>query len=196
MSSTIIEDVASHCDHDTNLAVVYFYFDFNDSEKQETEKMIRSLLSQLGRQRSTAQSIRSLYSGCKDGGRSPTCNELLAALQGMVRDFDGVFIVLDALDECKEREKLLKSILELAGWRIGKLHTLVTSRRERDIEDMLDSLVSEDQKLYIQSNLIDKDIRTYVHEKLRTDRGMRRWQKQPKVQMEIEMTLTEKADGM
>ncbi|KAI9709873.1 MAG: hypothetical protein M1812_007581 [Candelaria pacifica] len=196
LSSTIIEDVISHCGVDSNLAVVYFYFDFNDAEKQETEKMIRSLLSQLGRQRSTAQALRSLYSACKTGGRSPTSNELLETLRGMVQEFDGVFIILDALDECKERDRLLEGISEWAGWPIGKLHTILTSRREKDIEEMLGPLIGDGEKVCIQSTLVDEDIRTYVHEKLQTDRGMRRWQRQPKVQMEIEMTLMEKADGM
>ncbi|KAI9703722.1 MAG: hypothetical protein M1836_007492 [Candelina mexicana] len=196
LSSTIIEDALTHCGLNPNLAVAYFYFDFNDTEKQEPDRMIRSLVSQLGRQRSTGQALRSLYSACRDGGRSPTSDELLSTLRGMVQEFDGVFIILDALDESKEREKLLESISAWAAWGIGRLHTLVTSRRESDIEDSLDCFIKDCQKVSIQSTLVDEDIRTYVHKQLRTDRGMKRWQKHPEVQKEIETTLMEKADGM
>ncbi|KAI9763170.1 MAG: hypothetical protein M1835_007907 [Candelina submexicana] len=114
----------------------------------------------------------------------------------MVQEFDGVFIILDALDECREREKLLDSISEWAGWAIGKLHTLVTSRRESDIEDSLDCFISDCQKINIQSTLVDEDILTYIHSKLRTNGGMKRWQKYPEVQREIEMTLMKEANGM
>jgi hypothetical protein len=49
LSSTIIEDVLYHY-HDPTMAVIYFYFDFNDVEKQQYEKMLRSLITQLSLQ--------------------------------------------------------------------------------------------------------------------------------------------------
>jgi hypothetical protein len=39
LSSTIIEDVLYHY-HDPTMAVIYFYFDFNDVEKQQYEKNV------------------------------------------------------------------------------------------------------------------------------------------------------------
>ena len=70
---------------------------------------------------------------------------------------------------------------------------LVMSRREKDIEDGLKSLVKEAGALCIQSALVNADIRQYVHDRLRTDPKLKRWQKE---HSDIEDTLMHKADGM
>ena len=44
------------------LAVLYFYFDFNDNKKQRHEKIIRSLIFQLSLQPGSApQALEALY---------------------------------------------------------------------------------------------------------------------------------------
>jgi hypothetical protein len=56
----------------------------------------------------------------------------------MVNEFNETFIILDALDECKERQELLEVIEEIAGWKIGKLHVLTTSRRVKKWQKLLE----------------------------------------------------------
>ncbi|KAM0802159.1 ankyrin repeat-containing domain protein, partial [Usnea florida] len=129
LSSTILQNVLEECEAKTASAVLYFYFDFNDAEKERHEKMIRSLISQLSR--------------CSVG-----------------------------------------------------LHLLATSRRETDIEDSLNLLIDERNRISIQSALVNADIRTYTHDRLQNDRKLRRWLKHPEVQLEIEDMLVEKAAGM
>ena len=114
----------------------------------------------------------------------------------MVREFKGVYIILDALDECEDRGKLLEDIETITGWELENLHILVTSRREKDIEESLDPLVDGTKKICIQSALVNDDIRTYVHKRLRTDQKLKRWQNRSEVQQEIETVLMSKADGM
>ena len=197
LSCTIVEDVLHHCDHNPTQAVVYFYFDFNDLEKQQHEKMICSLITQLSIQSaSTPQSLESLFSSKMNGKQQPVAGELLMTLQQIIQEFDETFIILDALDECKERQELLTDIDEIAGWKNEKLHMLATSRRENDIEESLEPLVNDQEKICIQSALVNDDIRAYILERLRSDRRLRRWQKKPQVQQEIERTLMDKADGM
>jgi hypothetical protein len=73
LTSTITEDVLQHRHLGRTLAVVYFYLDFNDIEKQQHEKMIRSLITHLSIQSaSTPQALESLLSSCLNGGRQPT----------------------------------------------------------------------------------------------------------------------------
>ena len=90
----------------------------------------------------------------------------------------------------------MTDIGEIARWKNGKLHMLATSRREKDIEESLEPLVNDQEMICIQSSLVNDDIRTYVHEKLQTDRRSKTWQNWLEVQGEIESTLMEKADGM
>jgi hypothetical protein len=113
----------------------------------------------------------------------------------MIQEFDEIFVILDALDECKERTELLEGIKKIAGWK-KKPHILVTSRREKDIEDSLDSLVNDQRKVCIQSALVNNDIRAYIQKRLQSDQNLKRWRNKPEVQMEIEAKLMGKADGM
>jgi adenylylsulfate kinase-like enzyme len=197
LSSTIIEDVLDHCHQDPTRAVIYFYFDFNDVEKQQHEKMMCSLITQLSlRCTSTPRVLAALFSSCMNGERQPTSDTLLTTLQQMIQEFDEIFVILDALDECKERQELLEDINKIARWKIGKSHILATSRREKDIEESLDSLVNDQKKICIQSALVNDDIRTYVQKRLQSDQNLKRWRNKPEVQQEIETKLMGKADGM
>lgn len=114
----------------------------------------------------------------------------------MIQESGETYIILDALDECKDREELLEGVRAIAGWELKKLHILVTSRREKDIEESLESFVNNEKRVCIQSTLVNDDIRAYVHKKLQTDQKLKRWQKNLIVQQEIETTLMDKADGM
>ena len=195
LSSTILEHVLGQHHAKPDSAVLYFYFDFNDSEKQRHEKMIRSLIVQLSKYCSDTGLLK-LYASCSNGERQPSREILLNALRQMMTSMRDTYIILDALDECTERDELLADLEEIVSWEDAKLHVLVTSRREKDIEEALTPLSDERSKISIQSALVNGDIRTYVHERLRIDRKLQRWQKNPQVQQEIETTLMRKADGM
>jgi hypothetical protein len=197
LSSTIIEDLLYHCHRDPAMVVIYFYFDFNDVEKQQYEKMLCSLIIQLSlRCTSTSRVLAALFSSCMHGERQPTSDVLLITLQQMIRGFDEIFVVLDALDECKERRELLKDIDKIARWKMGKLHILTTSRREKDIDELLDSLVNDERKFCIQNELVNDDIRAYIQKRLQGDPNLKRWRNKPEVQQEIETNLMGKAGGM
>lgn len=62
--------------------MLYFYFDFNDVEKQRHEKMIRSLIIQLFSQRvDISQALESLYLSCMNDERQSTYKTLLEILR-------------------------------------------------------------------------------------------------------------------
>ncbi|PVH69880.1 ankyrin [Cadophora sp. DSE1049] len=110
----------------------------------------------------------------------------------MLGEFKETFIILDALDECKERKELLLLLKNLNSWGTGKLHILVTSRRERDIEETLESLVTSE--ICLQSALVNVDIHTHISERLQNDSNLKRWP--ANVRGEIERTLMDGAQGM
>ena len=197
LSSTILQDVLDQYHAKSKSAVLFFYFDFNDAEKQRHEKMIRSLICQLFMyEYSAISALQTLCSSCLNGGRQPTLEMLLETLRQMMTFLEDTYIILDALDECAEREELLTDLESIVAWKDANLHVLVTSRKENDIERALVPLVGERSTISIQNALVNADICTYVHDRLQTDRNLQRWQKYPKVQLEIEATLVRKADGM
>ena len=177
--------------------MLYFFFDFNDTEKQQHESMMRSLLSQLSMHFVNVPLVlETLYGSCMEGGRKPNFEALKETFHRMITAFRATFIILDALDECKERPELLADIEELSSWEDTNLRILVTSRREKEIENSMLRLTKDANRICIQSTLVNADIRAYVHGQLRTNRRLQRWQKEPNVQFEIENTLMEKANGM
>ena len=88
-SSTIIQNIISHCQADPGLAIGFYYFDFNDIEKQKAENLIRSLVTQISSQcRNTSVHLNILYSKCPDGKQSPSVDSLISTLQQMRRYVD------------------------------------------------------------------------------------------------------------
>ena len=182
-----------HYQPEPTTAVAYFYFDFNDLDKQRTDKLIRSLIVQLSAQcPHLSEPLQSAYSRSRDGQNQPTVDELTALLHQMVKGFNSTYIVLNALDECTNREDLFELIEALMSWNTNKLHVLATSRKESDIATSLETLVT--CQLCIQSALVDADIRVYVLERLSSDPKLKKWPSD--VQKEIEDVLTRDANGM
>jgi hypothetical protein len=76
------------------------------------------------------------------------------------------------------------------------LHLLVTSRKERDIENSLESFVGRQNTICLQNELVDKDIQRYVRQRLSNDERLKKWQKDPAIGKEIETALMKGAQGM
>ena len=198
LCSTAIENVREErgIATDKAIGVAYFFFDFNNRDQQYCDTMLRSLISQLWVQKQEdANAVDALYFACGSGASQPSSNMLKNTLKELVQRFVDAFVILDALDECKERRRLMPNLEEMAAWKISSLHMLVTSRKERDIEDSLSTITDDEQRICIQSALVEGDIRNYVRSRIRTDRNLKKWQK-PEVQTEIETVLMEKAGGM
>lgn len=159
--------------------------------------MIRSIITQVcSRCINIPKGLETLYSGSGHGQHQPTYNELLITLHQILYPFEDVYLILDGLDECSEREEVLADIEELTGWKDIQLHLLATSRREKIIEESMKSFAGDKKKICIQSLLVKDDIRAYVQYRLQNDQRLKRWRKQFDMQQEIENTLVDNADGM
>jgi hypothetical protein len=197
LSSIIIEHLLQHC-HDSNKTVtVYFYFDFNDTRKQDPELMLRSLLCQLlQRSATTLKGVDALFSACENGQKQPSLRVLLEVTLQVMQQFTHVYIVLDALDECTQRQELMSLLETVAGWQLDNVHLLMTSRKERDIESFLESYVKEEDTICLQRDVVDKDIQQYIQQRLSVDRNLARWNKDAAIRNEIEAALMHGARGM
>lgn len=199
LSSTIIEDLEKplQCQ-----SLLYFYFDFSDKDKQTLENMLRSLMSQLySKCGGVSKEFDSLFSSCENGRRQPSCESLCKAFLHIIEQVKEVWIVLDALDECRTRngeptKGLLSWIKDLLSSEQRNIHLLVTSRPEQDIKSIVSEFAHNDDIVPIQSSRISDDIRAYIRTRVRKDNGLKRWQSYLEVQNEIETQLMEKADGM
>lgn len=173
----------------------YFYFDFHETEKQRSENLIRHLVTKLsGQDPNCPDMLLKLFAACRGSKRRPTVEELVTVLKHTIETFGKVFVVIDALDECTDREGLLDFITVAVGWGLHNLHLLATSRTERDIIQCLGSLNATEVNL--QQDLVDNDILIYTDERLQNDGKLKKWSKSVEMQKEIRQTLMEKAQGM
>jgi hypothetical protein len=197
LSSTIIEHLLQHCQDDSSTVTAYFYFDFNDAEKQDPELMLCSLLRQLLQRSVTIpKDVDALFSSCDNGQRQPSVDALLEVTRQAAQEFTQVYVVLDALDECTQRSELMRMLETVAEWQLDNLHLLVTSRKERDIESSLESYIKEEDTVCLQREVVDQDIQRYVQQRLRDDKGLAKWNKDAVIREEIEAALMRGARGM
>ena len=192
-SSTIIEEILKLCKDNSGSALAYFYFDFQNRDQQQCESLLRSLIAQFSDQApDTPEALQELHSRCQSSRHGPDSGDLTTTLQCIVQEFRHAYIVVDALDECTERESLLELIEEIVDWKSSTLHILVTSRKEREIED---SLIPRCwHTMALQDSVIAGDIEIHVCEKLQNDPKLKKWS--AKVQAEIKEKLTQGACGM
>lgn len=191
--STIIENITHHWKSDPYFAVAYFYFDFHNNEKQKYENLLRSLVVQLSMQAmKIPDCVEALFSHNQNGLKQPSTTALMDTLRIIVQGFQGVFIVIDALDECEDRTNLLEHVESIFNWQLDHLHILFTSRREKEIEDSFEPLAVT--QIPIRSDNVDSDIRTHIRDRLQKDARLKRWP--ASVKLEIEDALMSKADGM
>jgi hypothetical protein len=197
LSSTVLQNVLQYCQDDPGKVTAYFFFDFNDVQKQDPEMMVRSLLCQLSQQSiKVPASLDALFSSCNSGQRQPSIQAVMDALQAMIQDLPQIYIVLDALDECAQRADLMEMFETMVGWKLPNMHLLVTSRRERDIESSLEGFVDPQNSICLQSEVVDKDIQQYVRQRLSDDKGLSKWGKDIALRQEIEKALMEGSKGM
>ena len=197
ISSTIIEHRKEHCDLKSGFALAYFYFDFNDIEKQEVSTFMSSLIAQLCNQVvDIPEQLKGLYKRCNNGRQKATICELKMTLSRIIKDLEDVFIIIDALDECSkngERGELLEFITEIKAWSSSNIHLLVTSQLELDIKETLTPLLTS-QAISIQGAQVESDIKVHVASQLAVDPRLKRWSSD--IKTEIEKTLTAGANGM
>ncbi|MCJ1314556.1 hypothetical protein MMC25_008238 [Agyrium rufum] len=155
--------------------------------------MVRSLIVQLTTQCDVLpSSLASAYQNSAQGIQQPSTETLIDLLRWVINGFDHVYIILDALDECKSRKSLLGFINNVMGWCLPGLCMLVTIREEVDIKRALEPLVSSKQCL--EADLVDKDIAVYVKDKILNDPSLSKWPMD--IRSEIELTLGKGAHGM
>ncbi|ELR06475.1 hypothetical protein GMDG_08000, partial [Pseudogymnoascus destructans 20631-21] len=197
LSSTITQDILFYCDNDPGKVAAYFYFDFTDTDKQKPQLMVRSLISQLSEQCIKMPSaLEALYSSLDKGNRQPPLDALMDVLQQILQEFPQSYLILDALDECADRAELLSILEQMAGWQLEEMRVVITSRKERDIENSLEDIVSREFIICLEHQVVDKDIQTYVRQRLSDDKGLKKWQKDADIRREIETTLMEGSRGI
>lgn len=185
----IIDCVMSevHTSSNVSPAVIYFYCDFKDSLKQTTIGLLCSLIAQLVRKKSVIpDDVEGLYQQSDDGKNPPQVSYLGKCLRSIIKGFSKVVVIIDALDECVERDSLFENL----EWLQENTNLLITSRDELEIKLQFGDLPS----LAIRTDDVTHDIEIFIAGELMRQPKLRRLK--PSTKLEITSSLTKGADGM
>ncbi|RPA73454.1 purine and uridine phosphorylase [Ascobolus immersus RN42] len=206
LSSTVIDNLerCAGCE-----PLLYFFFDFSEKKKQGLRGLISSLVNQLYRKHPKSRTEFERFfneekqrNGC---GTTASLKQLLACLTEMVKVVDQLWLVIDGLDECTERDYGGKHMHEgLLAWMKDffspgtscNIHLLVTSRYLEDIRSSLEVWTDTKSWINIQSDLVSNDIGNFVRQSFAVGKGLDRWAGRIDVQLRVITELKEKANGM
>ncbi|KAK4163273.1 hypothetical protein QBC43DRAFT_319816 [Cladorrhinum sp. PSN259] len=190
LASYLVDTVESHCRDELGpkCAALYYYCYFGHNQ-DESAPLLRWLITQLCRRAEAipAETYATFKQRCE-----PSLPKLLDALAAILDGFQAVYVIVDAVDESKPRDDLLKTVRDLStDPRFSKIQLLVTSREYIDIERVLEEI---SKPVSMSNPSIELDIRRYVRSNLQNNPKFKRWHSQ--LRGEVEATLCTRAKGM
>ncbi|KAJ3900237.1 hypothetical protein F5879DRAFT_925597, partial [Lentinula edodes] len=185
--TVLITTISQEIQQSNPNAIWYHYFDTRDNSglKSTYRGFLLSLIKQLGiGNEGVNPALYALYKSNKF--TKITAEELHKLLKTMIKERNTGYIVVDALDECKEAEEVMKWLSAYSG----QLWILVTSRLQansfgKEVTEITlqggESQINEDIELYLKSK-VDTITRfkgktgDHIKESLRNDaHGVFRW---------------------
>ena len=172
-SSAIIQEIERISNTEMG-HMAYFFFDFNDTGKQDSRALLASVLVQLSVQCTSFYNILlDFYSAHQHGSKQPSESELFLCLEEILRVSRTVpiYLIMDALDECpdSQRAKVLELLEELVRFQFPNLRLCIASRSEVDIRTILEPLTSTCNRVSLHDeDGQKKDIADYVSSGVKT----------------------------
>ena len=194
LTATIIEEISTRT-RQKGSALAYFFCDYRDPATHDPRNVLASLAGQLAAQDGDCYAVAQAIfeeDNASDGALvSPSIERLRECLHGMLKTLEDAYIVVDALDECANRQPVLEVLHSLNDFENDCVKTLFTGREELDLQTALHDY----EKLSIAANSLD--LRLYVDSEItmRSKNGTLRI-RDPALQEEIRERLVKKADGM
>lgn len=189
----MMQQYSNPFDTASNTGVAYFYCEFNQLDHQHPSNVIGSLVAQLCAQLSVPEMLLDAYrnSLMLTQRRRPTL-ELLQQTIMCLSKKHRVIILVDAVDECQDRHKILEVFRRLQSLDSGSPSILITSRVESDISDMLQDFSRLD--LTKCRSQMENDIRAYVNYRLSKESNFKKLSSSTRA--ELQSALHEGCHGM
>ena len=161
LASVAIEHLRS-AQNGRGLRVAFLYCSYKMRENQGAKNLLATLLRQLvGQCASVPESVKALYASCKRKQIEPSFPEISDTLSSVVGSQDRAFLVVDALDECsdKDRKTLLTKLQELR--RNTKTSVMATSRPHHSLEREFEV------DAHLEIRAVERDIDLYLDGQLK-----------------------------
>ncbi|KAL4890101.1 hypothetical protein BDV59DRAFT_195221 [Aspergillus ambiguus] len=180
--TSIIIDYLDTKYQDHGIGIAYIYCNFRQQYEQTPADLLASLLKQLNwRRPSLLGCVKGLYERHRDKNTRPSFEEI-----------SGVFIIIDALDECQishgGRTKLLSEIFQLQER--GEVSLLATSRFVSEIKEEFEQKGSN----FLEIRARDEDVQIYLEEHMSLLPSF--VLRNPNIQNELKAAILKAVDGM
>lgn len=194
--SNVLEYVTTERALRKEVGIAFAYFNYQSSEMQDLSQIILAIMKQLCRRRDT---IPPGFERVKQDSLDPTMIGNRDSFVSVALDFDEMFLIIDALDECvKDKRHHLLGFIKAIGESLPCAKVFVTSRHEQDISEVFEGLTTP--TIQIEARSVAADISKYVSSETKRLRkgynGKRLYVSSDALEEKIITILTEKADGM
>jgi len=197
LCSTVVKNLVESAEKNSNMIVAYWYFDNSDSPTQSFQRLLRLVLRTISAKATPfPEAVRDLANKHELSGSSPSTTALINALTETIAALDeDLFLVLDAIDEYNAgnetlREEFLDFLVRVGDAQLRKLHLLVTSVPETDIENALKRLQYPPAEMDVEKP-VSVDVDAYLDATIKKYAEDKHWS--PKVTDKIHQVL--KDDG-
>lgn len=200
ISAIVIDHISRLYALDDSSAIVFAYYNYQDSSLDKSENILGNLIKQLcWKLPVIPQTEIDFYHSYTRDAREPGLVKLIEIFIDLANHFKQVFIVIDALDECKatERTKFLGFTTSLHEKSAKIVRTFITSRKETDIQSWFQK--RKTPVIEVEAIKVDQDIKAFVLDRVNTyiDDGTLRVQPSNQdLRTKIVDCLCEKSEGM
>ncbi|KAF3031163.1 hypothetical protein E8E12_000410 [Didymella heteroderae] len=174
-----------------DVGVAYLYCNYKRQVEHTTPNLLAAVLKQLVQDRpSIAQPLSGLYDHHQVRRTRLSLEETVSALRSVLGNYSKVYVVIDALDECPERDGTRSQLLKLCRSLQGQtdLRLMATSRHISDI-------VAEFKDMpQVEVRASNADVKRYVEGKI--DRLAKCVQRDRDLQELVQYRIVEAVDGM
>ncbi|KAK2805737.1 hypothetical protein FQN51_009240 [Onygenales sp. PD_10] len=162
MTSIVVDHLLS-TRLDAKTGIGFLYLDYADQQEQTLTNLLAGLLRQLAYSDSTIHdSVKTLYNNRTKALR-PTLKDISDALTSVTSNFETVFFIVDALDECQSpkcRKALMEELLRLQSQ--FEVNIFITSRPDPKITQILRPSSTITKEIVASST----DLESYVSDEL------------------------------
>jgi hypothetical protein len=159
LTAITIDDLTMRFRSEADIGIAYLYCNFRRQDEQKADDLLASLLKQLSQERaSLPDSVKALYKKHKGKRTRPSFDEISKTFQSVTAMFSKVFIIIDALDECRTtdgcRTRLLTEIF-LAQAK-SRANVFATSRFLPEITERFEG------SILLEIRASEEDVRQYL----------------------------------
>ena len=159
--SVVVDHLQTLFEDNDMVTTTFIYCNYKEQTEQTVPNLVASLLKQMVQDRHViSDDVKSFYERHRRRGACPTLDQLTGALRSEIQMYSKVFIVVDALDECREDDATRAMLPKVLRSLAGNVKLMVTSR---DLPSIARSFEGT-HRLHIRAK--DDDIKMYIEDRI------------------------------